>query len=249
MIAKIKDLVLIIFFISLIAFLGIAFNEAMEDENNDGYSDYFYYLADALEESYAKGFLKEKIDYDDPVLNLRKIFLVTDFDEKQAEELISKLAYLDNKDPGVPIDIYIETSGGSGAGPVTLFIQTMKSPVNTYAFDWCNSAGACLLVSGTGTRYAFKNSRISIHALGLDEEDERDDEEYSYNEQFEYSEKQFWSNLTKVPSEIYGVKDDTYFYLSSEEALNLGLIDEILDYKMKISDRKFSEEEMPESSN
>ena len=55
------------------------------------------------------------------------VFLVTDFDEKQAEEIVAKLAYLDKKDPGVPIDLYIETSGGRGYDPVALFIQTMKS--------------------------------------------------------------------------------------------------------------------------
>ena len=232
MINKVKDIVLILFLISLMITSGIAINEVVKDEDDGNSIDDFYYLARALEESYMKGFFKDKIDFEDPVLNSRKIFLVTDFDKKQAEEIVAKLAYLDKKDPGVPIDLYIETLGGTGYDPVALFIQTMKSPVNTYALGWCNSAGTWVLASGTGTRYAFKNSRITIHIVGLDEEDDdTESETYKYNNQLLYTEIEFWSNLTKVPKEIYETKDDTFFYLTANEALDFGLIDEILDYK------------------
>ena len=232
MLSKLKDIVLILFLISLMITSGIAINKAIKVEDDGNQNDYLYYLADALEESYQRGFFKDKIDFEDPVLNFRKIFLVTDFDEKQAEEIVAKLAYLDKKDPGVPIDLYIETSGGRGYGPVALFIQTMKSPVNTHALDWCNSAGTYLLASGTGKRYAFKSSRITIHTVGLDEEDDDiESETYKYNNQLLYAETEFWSNLTKVPKEIYEAKDDTYFYLTANEALDFGLIDEIIDFK------------------
>ena len=56
MLNKLKDIVLILFLISLMIISGVAINEVLKHEDDGNSIDDFYYLANALEESYQKGF-------------------------------------------------------------------------------------------------------------------------------------------------------------------------------------------------
>ena len=63
-----------------------------------------------LESFYREGLVKSEIDYDDPVLNQRNVFITTDLDEKQAQTAMKELLYLDTKGPGLAIDLYSSSS-------------------------------------------------------------------------------------------------------------------------------------------
>ena len=180
-----------------------------------------------LESFYREGLVRSKIDYADPVLNQRNVFITTDLDEKQAQTAMRELLYLDTKEPGTAIDLYLDTTGGTGGEMLSTFIHTLESPVNVYALDYCASAGAMVLTSATGQRYAFSTSRIIVHILQPEELD-LDDEKYSsINQKYKVNEV-FWTTFSKLPEALYGISEERYYNFTPEEALEYGLIDEII---------------------
>ncbi len=70
-------------------------------------------VAAAVEQLYLEGFLEPEIDYNDPVLRNRQLFLIGDLDEAAAQRLNRSFAYLDAVDPGEPITLYLHTDGCS----------------------------------------------------------------------------------------------------------------------------------------
>jgi ATP-dependent Clp protease protease subunit len=180
-----------------------------------------------LESIYREGYAENEIEYDDPVLNQRMVFLTTDLDEKHAQAVMKKLSYLDLKQPGRPIDLYIDTLGGSGGEMLTNFIHSLRSPVNVYALDYCCSAGTIVLAGSTGTRYAFSTSRIIVH-VRLPKAGPEDDDTYSPVAQESSINELFWQRFSKLPPEIYGVKKDRYYNFTAQQALEYGIIDEII---------------------
>jgi ATP-dependent Clp protease protease subunit len=185
----------------------------------------FEYL---LESIYREGFAEDRIDYDDPVLNGRTVFITTDLDEKHAQAVMKKLSYLDKKQPGSPIDLYIDTSGGTGGMMLSSFIHSLGSPVNVFALDYCCSGGTLVLASATGTRYAFSTSRIIVHIVSSESYPE-DDETYNPEAQERSINKLFWERFTDLPPEIYDIVKDRYYNFTAEQALEFGLIDEIIE--------------------
>ena len=220
---KIK--ILLIVLAPVIAVVAVVFTiiQVQKNQITSIMSSYEY----ILESFYREGLVKSKIDYTDPVLNQRNVFITTDLDEKQAQTAMKELLYLDTKDPGMPIDLYLDTSGGTGGPMLSTFIHTLQSPVNVYALDYCASAGAIVLTSATGRRYAFSTSRIIVHIL-QPEETELDDETYStINQEYKITEI-FWKTFSKLPETIYGTVEERYYNFTAEEALEYGMIDEII---------------------
>jgi len=185
----------------------------------------FEYL---LESIYREGFAENRIDYDDPVLNGRTVFITTDLDEKHAQAVMKKLSYLDKKQPGSPIDLYIDTLGGSGGEMLSNFIHSLESPVNVYALDYCCSAGTLVLAAATGRRYAFSTSRIIVHIV-MPATGPEDDETYDPIKQESSVNRLFWMSFTNLPSRLYSVEEDRFYYFTAEQALEFGLIDEIIE--------------------
>jgi ATP-dependent Clp protease protease subunit len=183
-----------------------------------------------LETVYREGFSENKVDYEDPILNMRRVFLTTDLDEKHAEAVMKKLSYLDRKEPGRPIDLYIDTPGGSGGEMLSSFIHSIGSPVNVYALDYCCSAGTVVLASATGRRFAFSTSRIVVH-IAFSESCPEDDKTYSPEAQEMYIYGLFWKNFSTLPEEFYSVDEDRYYNLTAAQALEFGIIDEIIEMK------------------
>ena len=183
--------------------------------------------AEVVERLYIEGFLEPEIDYDDPVLRNRQLFLIGDLDEAAAQRLNRSLAYLDAIEPGEPITLHVHTSGGSSGFVVAHFIQTLTSPVHVVALDFAMSAGAVVLASGTGTRSAFPSSSIMVHIIDAPQ-NFRADATYNEEEQIRNVEREFWTRYTDLPTEIFSVEVETEFYLTPEQALAFGIIDEIV---------------------
>ena len=222
-------------FICLLAVcLLAAISILTENQSHDFFEDIDYRVADILEVIQEEDFTQPQIDFKDPVLNQRKIFIASDLDDKTAEEVMLKLSYLDGLSSTTPIHLYIQTSGGRGGDVLAAFIQTISSPVNTYALDWCQSAGVIVLASGTGRRYAMSNARINLHIIGEDYDAAYSDPQYVYGKQYYYTGRQFWQSVSNLPESIYAASEDIFFYFNAEQALKYGIIDEILPYKKKV---------------
>ena len=188
-------------------------------------------LADVLETVYQKGYANIPIDYSDPVLNQRKVFLTTDLDEMQAQALIAKLTYLDGKAPGTPIDLFIYSNGGYGGYLVGDYLRRLQSPVNTWCLDNCCSAGAILLASGTGKRYASPSACITVHIVmrERDPTDKTENPAHKAKDQDRNQLHRFWSTHSTLPAEVYDLDHEQFFYYTADEALKYGIIDEIVD--------------------
>ena len=218
----------IILFVFALALSTAALTLTLSTQRPDGIGrvvNSFEYL---LESIYREGFAENRIDYDDPVLNERAVFITTDLDEKHAQAVMKKLSYLDNKEPGSSIDLYIDTLGGTGGEMLSNFIHSLVSPVNVYALDYCCSAGTIVLASATGSRYAFSTSRIIVHMV-MPVTAPEDDEEYGPIEQESSINEKFWTSYSSLPSRLYSVDEERFYYFTAEQALEFGLIDEIIE--------------------
>jgi len=163
------------------------------------------------------------IDFKDPVLNQRKIVVTAPLNELTAKEVILKLQYLDSLGTD-PIDLYLKTDGGpiQDAFAVIDVMRALRSRVNTWALGNCNSAGAMILVAGTGRRFAYPNAVIAIHGgkkVGRVPP--------AYLRVVDAQVQALWKQRAKLPAEWFPLRGDAMHFLPPEKALEHGVIDEI----------------------
>ncbi len=96
----------------------------------------------------------------------RKLFLVGEVNDKMAEDFVVKFLWLSQTNE--PIDIYIDSPGGSVAAGLIIYdvLQACagKIPVNIYCIGLAASMGAVILASGQkGRRYVMPHAKCMIH--------------------------------------------------------------------------------------
>ncbi len=216
--------------ISIVVFLLLytfAFDRKGFNADDGSVSDLLDSYTKIKDEIVDDGLLSQPINYNDPALNQRKVILIDELNQITIKQLMQKLIFLDAKQPGEPIDLYLDTVGGVGGLTIVNFFQTLQSPVNVYGLDWVMSGGSIILAGATGKRYTFSTSRISIH-FPLNEADDDAHPEYDAITQTSVSEAAFWSLHTKLPQELISIEEERYLYLTPQQALKFGLVDEIL---------------------
>ncbi len=165
------------------------------------------------------------VDYKDPVLNQRKILLFGPIDQQAAELTIEKLLFLDGKSHA-PIDLFLQTPGGELKPGMALeqVMRVIRSPVNTYALSECNSGGAYLLAAGTGKRRAFRGAVIMVHGLFSHGDVPSPDFIKVLAEGYD----DFWRKHARLPESWFPISSSTNHFLSAEQALEYGLVDEVV---------------------
>jgi ATP-dependent Clp protease protease subunit len=111
----------------------------------------------------AKNF-KEKIQ--EQFINSRQIYLWGAVTDKSSEDIIEKLMFLENKDPGKPIYFFINSPGGVISSGMAVYdiMNMISSPVYTITMGMAASMGALLFAAGKkGHRYMFQHARVMIH--------------------------------------------------------------------------------------
>lgn len=176
----------------------------------------------------------------------RIILLNSEIDDDVAASIVSQLLYLDslNNDE---IKIYINSPGGSITSGLAIYdvLNNIKSPVSTICFGMAASMGAFLLSSGTrGKRYATKNSTIMIHQpLGGAQGQASNIEIYA--ERILYLKRLLLGIQAKNCDMSFGEMVeacDRDNYLTAEEALELGMVDKIIDFVPKAWKKEESED-------
>jgi len=165
------------------------------------------------------------IDFSNPVLARRQILVFGELDDQAAERATQQLLYLDNQNHE-PIDLYLMTPGGEfkAAMAIEQVMRMIKSPVNTYALAECNSGGALLLAAGTGKRRAFHGAMIIVHGLKVHGRPPRGTFTVIQN-----SYTQFWQQHAHLPESWLPIPPDTLHVLTAEQALQYGLVDELIE--------------------
>ena len=100
------------------------------------------------------------------LLEDRIIFLGGEIDDATANTVVAQLIYLEAKDPGKDISLYINSPGGSVTAGMAIYdtMNYVRCDVSTICIGMAASMGAFLLAAGTrGKRFALKNSEIMIH--------------------------------------------------------------------------------------
>lgn len=163
----------------------------------------------------------------------RIIFLGTQVDEYTANVIQAQLLYLDSSDPGKDISIYLNSPGGSVYAGLGIYdtMQFISSDVATICTGMAASMAAVLLVAGAdGKRSALKHSRIMIHQPMGGAQGQASDIEITARE-IQKLKKELYTIIadhSKNPFERIEKDSDRDYWLTSQEALDYGMIDKVL---------------------
>lgn len=167
------------------------------------------------------------------LLRERIIFLGTAIDDKLADSIVAQLLYLEADDPEKDIFIYINSPGGSVYAGMAIYdtMQQIKPDVSTICYGIAASMGAFLLSGGAkGKRLGLPNSRIMIHQPLGGAQGQASDIEIQAKEILYIKNKlnQLLADHTGQPLEKISLDTERDFYMSSTEAKEYGLIDEVI---------------------
>ncbi len=167
------------------------------------------------------------------LLKERIIFLGTPINDQVANVIIAQLLYLDREDPDKDINLYVNSPGGVINAGLAIYdtMQLITAPVSTICIGLAASMGTVLLCAGEkGKRFALPNATIHIHqALGGAQGQARDIE-IAAREILRLQEviRDIVATRTGQDPEKVGRDMDRDFYMDPKQALEYGLIDEIL---------------------
>lgn len=167
------------------------------------------------------------------LLKDRVIFLGTPIDDSVANVVIAQLLFLEAEDPEKDIFIYLNSPGGVITSGLAIYdtIKYIKPDVSTICLGQAASMGAVLLASGTkGKRFALPNARIMIHQPLGGFQGQARDIEIQAKEILRLKKvlNQIISDATGKPTDQIESDSDRDFFMSSEEAKDYGLIDEVI---------------------
>jgi ATP-dependent Clp protease, protease subunit len=170
------------------------------------------------------------------LLKERIVFLAGPVTDTVANSIIAQLLFLASQDSKKPIQLYINTPGGSVTAGMAIYdtMQYVNCPISTVCVGMAASMGATLLAAGSkGKRFALPNSQILLHQVAGGVSGEAIEIEITARQIVKIKE-----NLNRILAKHTGQsldkisKDtDRDFYLSSEEAKDYGVIDQVIKTK------------------
>jgi len=167
------------------------------------------------------------------LLKERIIFLGSEINEYVADSVMAQLIFLEYEDSEKDIIIYINSPGGYVSAGLAIYdtVQFIKPDVSTICIGQASSMGAILLASGKkGKRYALPHSRIMLHQPVGGATGQAADIAIQAKEIVRIK-KDLNTILVEHTGQSYDIikKDtDRNFYMNAQEALDYGIVDEIL---------------------
>jgi ATP-dependent Clp protease, protease subunit len=168
------------------------------------------------------------------LLRERIIFLGQAIDADLANLIVAQMLFLDAEDPEKDIYIYINSPGGSVSAGLGIFdtMNQIRPDVCTICVGLAASMGAFLLSAGTkGKRMSLPHSRIMIHQPLGGAQGQATDIEIQAREIL-YLKKQLNDTLARNTGQpIEKIEQDTErdFFMSAQEAMAYGLVDQVID--------------------
>jgi ATP-dependent Clp protease protease subunit len=171
------------------------------------------------------------------LLKERVIFCVGPVEDNMANLIVAQLLFLESENPDKDIHLYINSPGGSVTAGLSIYdtMQFIRPHVTTMVIGQAASMGALLLAGGEkGKRYALPHSRIMIHQPLGGFQGQATDIEIHAKEILLVREK-----LNKILADHTGqdlarIEHDTDRdnFMSGEESVAYGLIDQVLDRRL-----------------
>ncbi|MDR1896921.1 MAG: ATP-dependent Clp endopeptidase proteolytic subunit ClpP [Prevotellaceae bacterium] len=168
----------------------------------------------------------------------RIIFLGTPIYDEVANIIQAQLLYLDSVDSAKGIQIYLNSPGGSVSAGLGIYdtMQLINSDVETICTGMAASMGAILLAAGEkGKRSALPHSKVMIHQPMGGVEGQASDIEITAREILKTKKElhQILANHTGHPVEKIEIDSDRDYWMSAVEALEYGMIDEVMKKQNK----------------
>ena len=172
------------------------------------------------------------------LLKDRIVFIGTVVEDTIANLVIAQMLFLQMEDPDKDINVYINSPGGSVTSGLAIYdtIQFVKPDVATYCIGQATSMGALLLAAGTkGKRYALPHARIMIHQPWGGVQGAAADISIQAKEILRLREKlnEILAHHTGQSLEKVEKDTDRDYFMSSEEAKEYGIVDEVIMGKKK----------------
>jgi len=172
------------------------------------------------------------------LLKERIVFVGTPIDDQVANIIVAQLLFLNHEDPEKEIQMYVNSPGGVIYAGLAVYdtMQMISNPISTVAVGVTASFGTVLLTAGTkGRRYALPNATIHMHQpLGGAQGQATDNQIQA--EQILRLKTLLTSIMAKhtgkSPEEIER-DSDRDFYLDAKDAVEYGLVDQVLEMTEK----------------
>lgn len=167
------------------------------------------------------------------LLKERIIFIGTDIDDTIANLIMAQLIFLEYEDPEKEISLYINSPGGMVTSGLAIYdtIRFVRPKVTTICMGQAASMSAILLCAGAkGKRFALPNSRIMIHQPIGGIGGQASDVQIHAKEIIAIKKRLNAILAEHTGQTVEKIAHDTErnYYMTAEEALQYGLIDEII---------------------
>lgn len=167
------------------------------------------------------------------LLRERIIFAGQPINDEISNLIIAQMLFLESEDPSKDIHLYINTPGGEVSAGLAIYdtMQYVKPDVSTLCMGQASSMGAILLAAGKkGKRFALPHSRIMIHQPLAGISGAASDISIHAKEILKMREKlnKLLADHTGQPLERIQTDSDRDFFMTPSEALEYGIIDEVV---------------------
>ena len=169
------------------------------------------------------------------LLRDRIVFLGSAISDDVANSVVAQLLFLQSEDPKADVHLYINSPGGSISAGLAIYdtMQFINCDVATYCVGQCASMAAVLLAAGTPSkRRALPNARIMIHQPMAGMEGSAEDIMIHAKEFTKVKERlnRILIKHTGHPLEKIERDTDRDRFMSAEESLEYGLIDQVIEH-------------------
>jgi ATP-dependent Clp protease protease subunit len=170
------------------------------------------------------------------LLKERVIFMVGQVEDYMANLIVAQLLFLEAENPEKDIHLYINSPGGSVTAGMSIYdtMQFIKPDVTTYCIGQACSMGALLLAGGAaGKRYCLPHSRMMIHQPLGGFQGQASDIEIHAREILTIRERlnKVLAQHTGQPIDVIARDTDRDNFMSGDEAVKYGLIDQVLTHR------------------
>ena len=170
------------------------------------------------------------------LLKDRIVFLSEEVNDATASLVVAQMLFLEGEDPDKDINFYINSPGGSITAGMAIYdtMQYIKCDVSTICVGMAASMGAFLLASGApGKRFALPNSEIMIHQPLGGTQGQATDIKIHADRIIKIREtlNKILSERTGKPLEVINHDTERDNFMSSAEAKEYGLVDEVIERK------------------
>lgn len=167
------------------------------------------------------------------LLKDRIIFIDGEINDMSADLVVAQILFLDSQNSEKDISLYINSPGGSVTARLAIYdtIQSIKCDTQTICLGQAASMAAILLASGTpGKRFALPSSRVMIHQPWGGAQGQSTDISIQAKEIIRLKRLtiDYFASHTGKAADVVETDMERDFYMSAQEALEYGIVDQIL---------------------